>query len=162
VDIAVRISRAIDPSLIARPLAQCRSVLCAAPAYLAERGTPTTADALATHNCLTHHYVGKSVWHLQREGRKIAVAVGGNISANEASLLLEAVRAGAGIAMLPMYQIAPLLRTGELVAVLPDHEVELLGLYAVYASRRQLPTIMRSFLDFLVERFSSPQFLALL
>jgi len=160
VDIAVRISRAIDPSLIARPLAQCRSVLCAAPAYLAERGTPTTADALATHNCLTHHYVGKSVWHLQRDGRKIAVAVGGNISANEASLLLEAVRAGAGIAMLPMYQIAPLLHAGELVAVLPDHEVELLGLYAVYASRRQLPTIMRSFLDFLVERFASPAFLA--
>jgi len=162
VDIAVRISRAIDPSLIARPLGPCRSVLCAAPAYLAERGTPATADALAAHNCLTHHYVGKSVWHLQREGRKIAVAVGGNISANEASLLLEAVRAGAGIAMLPMYQIAPLLRSGELVAVLPDHEVEMLGLHAVYASRRQLPAIMRSFLDFLVERFSSPQFLALL
>ncbi len=160
VDIAVRIARAIDPSLIARPLGQCRSVLCAAPSYLAERGTPTTADALAAHNCLTHHYVGKSVWHLQRDGRKIAVAVGGNISANEASLLLEAVRAGAGIAMLPMYQIAPLLHAGELVAVLPDHEVELLGLYAVYASRRQLPTIMRSFLDFLVERFASPAFLA--
>jgi DNA-binding transcriptional LysR family regulator len=160
VDIAVRISRAIDPSLIARPLAPCRSVLCAAPAYLAERGTPATADALAAHNCLTHHYVGKSVWHLQREGRKIAVAVGGNISANEASLLLEAVRAGAGIAMLPTYQIAPLLRSGELIEVLPDYEVEGLGIHAVYASRRQLPTIMRSFLDFLVERFSSPRFLA--
>ncbi|MNV04820.1 HTH-type transcriptional regulator DmlR [compost metagenome] len=160
VDIAVRISRAIDPSLIARPLAPCRSVLCAAPSYLAERGTPATADALAAHNCLTHHYVGKSVWHLQRDGRKIAVAVGGNISANEASLLLEAVRAGAGIAMLPTYQIAPLLRSGELIEVLPDYEVEGLGIHAVYASRRQLPTIMRSFLDFLVERFSSPEFLA--
>ncbi|MBU2050861.1 MULTISPECIES: LysR family transcriptional regulator [Stenotrophomonas] len=162
VDIAVRISRAIDPSLIARHLGPCRSVLCAAPSYVAERGAPGTADALAAHNCLTHHYVGKSVWHLQRDGRQIAVAVGGNISANEASLLLEAVRAGAGIAMLPMYQIAPLLRSGELVAVLPDYTVETLGLHAVYASRRQLPTIMRSFLDFLVERFSSPQFLALL
>ncbi|HCV97605.1 MAG TPA: LysR family transcriptional regulator [Stenotrophomonas sp.] len=160
VDIAVRISRAIDPSLIARPLAPCRSVLCAAPSYLAERGTPATADALAAHNCLTHHYVGKSVWHLQRDGRKIAVAVGGNISANEASLLLEAVRAGAGIAMLPTYQIAPLLRSGELIEVLPDYQVEGLGIHAVYASRRQLPTIMRSFLDFLVERFSSPEFLA--
>jgi len=160
VDIAVRISRAIDPSLIARPLAPCRSVLCAAPSYLAEHGTPTTADALAAHNCLTHHYVGKSVWHLQRDGRKIAVAVGGNISANEASLLLEAVRAGAGIAMLPTYQIAPLLRSGELIEVLPDYEVEGLGIHAVYASRRQLPTIMRSFLDFLVERFASPAFLA--
>jgi len=160
VDIAVRISRAIDPSLIARHLGPCRSVLCAAPSYVAERGAPGTADALAAHNCLTHHYVGKSVWHLQRDGRQIAVAVGGNISANEASLLLEAVRAGAGIAMLPMYQIAPLLRSGELVAVLPDYTVETLGLHAVYASRRQLPTIMRSFLDFLVERFASPAFLA--
>jgi len=160
VDIAVRISRAIDPALIARWLAPCRSVLCAAPSYLAERGTPTTADELAGHNCLTHHYVGKSVWHLQRDGRAIAVAVGGNISANEASLLLEAVRAGAGIAMLPTYQIAPLLRSGELVEVLPEYDVEGLGIHAVYASRRQLPTIMRSFLDFLVERFASPDFLA--
>jgi DNA-binding transcriptional LysR family regulator len=160
VDIAVRISRAIDPALIARRLAPCRSVLCAAPSYLAERGAPTTADELATHNCLTHHYVGKSVWHLQRDGRAIAVAVGGNISANEASLLLEAVRAGAGIAMLPTYQIGPLLRSGELIEVLPDYEVEGLGIHAVYASRRQLPTIMRSFLDFLVERFSSPAFLS--
>ncbi len=160
VDIAVRISRAIDPALIARWLAPCRSVLCAAPSYLAERGTPTTADELAGHNCLTHHYVGKSVWHLQRDGRAIAVAVGGNISANEASLLLEAVRAGAGSAMLPTYQIAPLLRSGELVEVLPEYDVEGLGIHAVYASRRQLPTIMRSFLDFLVERFASPDFLA--
>lgn len=160
VDIAVRISRAIDPALIARWLAPCRSVLCAAPSYLAERGTPTTADELAGHNCLTHHYVGKSVWQLQRDGRAIAVAVGGNISANEASLLLEAVRAGAGIAMLPTYQIAPLLRSGELVEVLPEYDVEGLGIHAVYASRRQLPTIMRSFLDFLVERFASPDFLA--
>ncbi|MCS4235389.1 LysR family transcriptional regulator [Stenotrophomonas sp. BIGb0135] len=160
VDIAVRISRAIDPGLIARWLAPCRSVLCAAPSYLSERGTPTTADELAGHNCLTHHYVGKSVWHLQRDGRAIAVAVGGNISANEASLLLEAVRAGAGIAMLPTYQIAPLLRSGELVEVLPEYDVEGLGIHAVYASRRQLPTIMRSFLDFLVERFASTDFLA--
>lgn len=160
VDIAVRISRAIDPALIARRLAPCRSVLCAAPSYLAERGAPATADALAAHNCLTHHYVGKSVWHLQRDGRAIAVAVGGNISANEASLLLEAVRAGAGIAMLPTYQIAPLLRSGELIEVLPDYQVEGLDIHAVYASRRQLPTIMRSFLDFLMERFDSPEFLA--
>ncbi|WP_312318646.1 LysR family transcriptional regulator [Stenotrophomonas sp.] len=158
VDVAVRISRAIDPSLIARPLAQCHSVLCAAPAYLAAHGTPTTADALAAHNCLTHHYVGKSVWQLQRDGRTVSVAVGGNISANEASLLVEAVRAGAGIAMLPIYQIGPLLESGELVRVLPDYELDVMGLHAVYASRRQLPAVMRSFLDFLVERFASAEF----
>lgn len=160
VDVAVRISRAIDPNLIARPLAQCHSVLCAAPAYLAAHGTPATADALAAHNCLTHHYVGRSVWQLQRDGRIVSVAVGGNISANEASLLVEAVRAGAGIAMLPIYQIGPLLESGELVQVLPDYELDVMGLHAVYASRRQLPAVMRSFLDFLVERFASEEFRA--
>ena len=160
VDVAVRISRAIDPNLIARPLAQCHSVLCASPAYLAAHGAPATADALAAHNCLTHHYVGKSVWQLQRDGRTVSVAVGGNISANEASLLVEAVRAGAGIAMLPIYQIGPLLESGELVQVLPDYELEVMGLHAVYASRRQLPAVMRSFLDFLIERFASPEFRA--
>ena len=158
VDVAVRISRAIDPNLIARPLAQCHSVLCASPSYLAAHGAPATADALTAHNCLTHHYVGKSVWQLQRDGRTVSVAVGGNISANEASLLVEAVRAGAGIAMLPMYQIGPLLASGELVQVLPEYELEAMGLYAVYASRRQLPAVMRSFLDFLVERFASEEF----
>ena len=158
VDVAVRISRAIDPNLIARPLAQCHSVLCASPAYLAAHGAPATADALAAHNCLTHHYVGKSVWQLQRDGRTVSVAVGGNISANEASLLVEAVRAGAGIAMLPIYQIGPLLESGELVQVLPDYELDVMGLHAVYASRRQLPAVMRSFLDFLVERFASEEF----
>ena len=158
VDVAVRISRAIDPALIARRLATCRSLLCAAPAYLARHGTPTSAEELARHNCLTHHYVGKSVWQLQRGGRAIAVAVGGSISANEASLLLEAVRAGAGIAMLPSYQVAPYLRSGELVALLPEYALEEMGIHAVYASRRQLPAIMRSFLDYLVERFAGDPF----
>ena len=65
-------------------------MLCATPSYLQARGTPTAPEHLAAHNCLTHHYVGKSLWQLHRDGRSLSVAVGGNISANEASLLLEA------------------------------------------------------------------------
>ena len=113
---------------------------------------------LAAHNCLTHHYVGKSLWHLHRDGRSQSVAVGGNISANEASLLLEAVRASAGIAMLPTYQVAPLLRSGELVELLPAYTLDELGIHAVYVSRRQQSAIMRRFLDFLGECFASPAF----
>lgn len=158
VDLAVRIARQIDPSLIARRLATCRSVLCATPSYLQARGTPTAPEHLAAHNCLTHHYVGKSLWQLHRDGRSLSLAVGGNISANEASLLLEAVRAGAGIAMLPTYQVAPLLRSGELIELLPAFSLDELGIHAVYASRRQQPAIMRRFLDYLAECFASPAF----
>jgi DNA-binding transcriptional LysR family regulator len=153
VDLAIRITQELDPNLIARRLSTCRSRLCASPAYLLARGTPVRAEDLASHNCLTHHFVGKSLWHLHRDGRDIAVAVGGNITANEASVLLQAVRAGAGIAMLPTYQAAPLLRSGELACVLPDYDLPAMGIFGVYATRRLLPATVRSFLDFLAERF---------
>ncbi|PTT89693.1 LysR family transcriptional regulator, partial [Pelomonas sp. HMWF004] len=56
VDLAVRITNTLDPTVIARPLAQCRSVLCASPAYLAAHGSPQTAEALATHRCVAHAF----------------------------------------------------------------------------------------------------------
>lgn len=160
IDLAVRISRQIDPALIARRLAPCRSLLCAAPAYLQARGTPRHAEDLASHNCLAHHYVGRDVWKLSREGRQVAVSVSGNITANDASLLLEAVRAGAGIAHLPAYQVNPLLESGELVRVLADHSLEPMSIHAVYTSRRQISPLLRSFVDFIAERFGGPAFAA--
>ena len=160
IDLAVRITRAVDPALIARRLATCHSHLCASPAYLARHGVPETAEALASHNCLSHHYVGKGEWRLARDGRTVAVGISGSITANDASLLLEAVRAGAGIAMLPAYQVNPLLHAGELVKVLPGYALEEMAVYAVYTSRRQQSSLMRSFIDFLQGRFGSEAFAA--
>src|SRR5829696_6316646 len=51
-DLAIRIGRLKDSSLVARRLAPCRTVVCAAPSYLKEHGTPETLDDLAQHNCL--------------------------------------------------------------------------------------------------------------
>ena len=41
-DLAIRIGELRDSSLVARRLAPCRMVLCAAPSYLETRGTPRT------------------------------------------------------------------------------------------------------------------------
>ncbi|MFC6839523.1 LysR family transcriptional regulator [Xanthomonas theicola] len=153
IDLAVRISHRVDPGLIARRLSVCRSVLCAAPAYLQRHGAPRTAADLAAHNCLCHHYVGKHAWPLRYRGERVSVSVRGNFTTNEAIVLLEAVRIGAGIAMLPTYQAAGLLRSGQLRRVLPDHELDTMDIFGVYASRRQQPAIVRVFLDFLVARF---------
>ncbi|KAG0736909.1 hypothetical protein G6F24_018159 [Rhizopus arrhizus] len=60
--------------------------------------------------------------------------------------------------MLPTYQVAPLLRSGELIELLPEFSLDELGIHAVSASRRQQPAIMRRFLDFLGECFASPAF----
>ena len=155
IDLAIRITNDLDPNLIARPLASCASVICAAPAYLAAHGMPRKAQDLAMHNCLTYSYFGKSLWQLERAGETLSVPVQGNLSANESTVLLAAVVAGAGIAMQPLYSAAPLLRSGQLVALLPGWQPQALGIHGVSASRRQMPAILRTMLDFLAERFAA-------
>ena len=155
IDLAIRMTTRLDPNLIARKLSVCRSLVCAAPTYLQAHGTPQSVDELALHNCLTHSYVGKSLWQFEREGQQSTVAVSGNISANEALVLLEATLSGAGIGHLPAYAAAPFVAAGKLVALLPEYEPVVLDLYAVYASRKHMPATLRTMLDFLAERFSS-------
>ncbi|AZL67207.1 MULTISPECIES: LysR family transcriptional regulator [Pseudomonas] len=153
IDLAIRTSNDVDPNLIARRLSVCRSVVCASPAYLREHGTPARVEDLSGHNCLTHAYFGHSLWHFEVGGQSVAVPVQGNISANEAMTLQKAALASAGIAMLPTYQAASALRSGELVRLLPEARPRELNLNAVYTSRKHMPATLRSMLDFLVERF---------
>lgn len=152
IDLALRITNQLDPNLIARRLATCHSVLCAAPAYLARHGTPQTPAELARHNCLTYAYFGRSLWQFERDGEPSGVPVSGNISANESTVLLEACVAGAGISLQPLYAAAPLLRAGHLVQLLPQYRAEALGIHALYGSRRQMLPALRALLDFLAAR----------
>ena len=150
IDLAIRTSNDLDPNLIARRLTVCRSVVCAAPAYLRDNPPPQRVEDLSRHNCLTHSYFGKSLWHFEEDGEPVSVPVQGNISANEASTLLRATLAGAGVAT---YQAGVHVHAGELVRLLPDAEPRQMNIYAVYASRKHMPAALRSMLDFLVERF---------
>lgn len=155
VDLAVRITNDLDPNLIARKLAVCRSVVCASPDYLAREGAPARIEDLSLRNCLTHSYFGKSLWRFERDGEPVDVPVSGNISANEVSVLASAAVQGAGMAMLPTYYAAEYVASGQLRVVLPQYKPQELGIYGVYASRRQMPLILRSVLDFLVDRLGS-------
>ena len=67
---------------------------------------------------------------------------------------MQAARVGAGIALLPTYLVAPYIRSGELVALLPEYKAVELGIYGVYASRKHMPAALRTMLDFLVEYFT--------
>lgn len=153
IDLAIRISNELDPTLVARRLTVCRSVVCASPAYLARCGAPQEVAELSQHNCLTYTYFGQSEWRFRRGGQEFVVPVGGNISANEVTAITQAALAGAGIALQPTYMVAPYLRSGALVPLLTGYEVPDKGIYGVYASRRFVPPILRSLIDFLVERF---------
>ncbi|AUH50534.1 LysR family transcriptional regulator [Chromobacterium sp. ATCC 53434] len=157
IDLAIRITNEPDPGLVGRRLCDCLSLLVASPSYLARHGTPREPQELERHRCLSYSNFGRSEWRLRRGGQESRVRVAGNISANEASALLSAALAGAGVSLQPSYLAAPHVRRGELVALLPEWQPAVLGIHALYPSRRLLPLALRSLLDFLVEKFGGPQ-----
>lgn len=67
---------------------------------------PRRPEDLALHNCLTYSYFGRSLWQFERDGEPTSVPVGGSLSANESTVLLEAAAAGAGISQQPLYSAA--------------------------------------------------------
>jgi DNA-binding transcriptional LysR family regulator len=153
IDLAVRITNALDPSLRARRLAHCRSVLCAAPDYLHEHGAPAGADDLAAHRCVAHTLVAGTTYRLAKGRKTHEVLVNAVLGTNETTILRSAVLAGAGIGMLPTYYVGEDLRRGALVRVLADHEPDVLGVHAVYLSRQHQPLALRLLIDFLAQRF---------
>lgn len=154
IDLALRITNALEPNLIARQLGHCDSVVCAAPAYLKERGTPQRPQDLAGHNCLTYTYFGKSLWQFTgADGAAVSVPVSGNLSANDDLILLKAAEQGSGIALQPLYSAAPLIAAGKLVALLPGYTPSRMGIYGIYTSRQHMSPALRTMLDLLLTWF---------
>jgi len=153
-DAAIRVGRLVDSSLVARRLAPACMVVCAAPAYLARYGTPGTVASLAEHRCLSNSYMTPGDdWTLCREDEVCKVRVAGPVHANNGDTLRAAALAGQGIIAQPTFLVGPDLAAGRLVEVLPGWEMQELGIYAIYPSRRHMSAKLRVLLDYLVQAF---------
>lgn len=154
VDLAVRITNHLDPTMITRPLARCRSMLCASPEYLERHGVPHSAEDLSRHRSIAHAFgIGKQ-YRFTRGGETITVPVHWSFHTNETAVLRRAVLSGAGVGVLPTYYLGDDLRAGRLVHLLPDHEPDVLGIHAIYLSRQHQPLALRLLVDFLAARFA--------
>lgn len=154
IDVAVRIAGQLDPMLITRRLGSCASILCASPKYLRQHRPPAHPNDLSGHLCLTYTQFGQSEWRLSRDAERVAVSVSGQFRTNDTLALRRGALSGLGIAMLPVFAVAPHVSSGELEIVLPGWEPEAMPINALYASRRHLTVAARAFIDFLVERLS--------
>ncbi|MBC3910533.1 LysR family transcriptional regulator [Undibacterium umbellatum] len=154
IDLAIRISREPDPLLIARPLAVCDSVLVAAPAYVRQAGLPLHPQDLPGHRCLSHANYGRNTWRFMRRDESVQTDIASHFSANDATVLLQAVLAGSGITLLPTYLMADHLDKGDLQIILPEWTAPPMTIYALFPSRRHLSPAVRALLDFLVEEFA--------
>ena len=129
-DLAVRHTATPPDTHVAWPLCKTYSVLVASRAYLARRGTPSSPESLAEHDCL-HYPRGQdsSVWSFERKQSKAGkakaaarstVPVAGPLAANNSEALRDAAMAGLGIALVPDFSAQAGLRSGTLVEVLAD------------------------------------------
>jgi DNA-binding transcriptional LysR family regulator len=154
-DLAIRIARLADSSLIARRLAPVRRVVCASPDYWSRRSRPKNPDDLADHDCLYYSLTNEpGTWRYRSAGGTDgSVKVPAVMRANNGDVLRDLAIAGHGVAILPTFIVYRAIEAGRLEPVLPDVEWTPLGAYAVYPQSRHLSSRIRSFVDFLAQRF---------
>lgn len=153
-DLAVRIGRLADSSLVASRLGDSRMVTCAAPAYLARYGEPLHPAQLAAHRCLHLSSVTTpGIWWYQEDGKPVDVEVHGPLRGNSIAMACQAAQQGVGIVFGPTFVLGPLIKAKKLKPILREFESRPLDINALYLSNRLLQNKVRLLIDFLVARF---------
>lgn len=155
---AFRIGPLADSSLTARPLAPYRLIACAAPAYLAARGTPRVPADLEQHECLGYAYWSRPAdnqWQFRRDGQVHEVQGRSRLQVNESKALLSAAVDGFGIVLGPADFLEPARAAGELVQLLPGYEAPSRAMHLLYRPDRQMTAKLRHFVDAAIARFGA-------
>lgn len=152
-DVAIRVGEIPDSRLTMRTIAFNRRLLCAAPEYLQSAGIPTQPSDLAAHRCIVIRESDDTygTWYLNSDTRSESVKVRGNLSTNDGGSALAWALEGHGILLRSEWELAPYLRTGALLHVLPDWRFPPANIVAVYPTRRNISARTRAFVDHLAE-----------
>lgn len=140
-DLAVRLGRLSESSLVATRLAPRVMHLCAAPGYVVTHGTPAAPGDLTSHRCL----IGTSdTWMFDDgSGREVTVRPPARWRCNSGTAVLDAALRGFGIGQLPDYYVAEHIAAGRLVSLLPAHRPPNTAVWAVSPQRRHLSPKVR-------------------
>lgn len=154
-DLAVRVARLPDSSLIARRLATMRAVVCASPDYLERHGRPDSPEGLIEHRCLVYSLIRNyETWtFVDAEGRQRTTKIKAYIKASNGEFLRDAAVRGLGVVLVPTFIAYQAIERGDLVPILAGYRQPQLDVYALYPQTRHLSRRVRAFVDFLVERF---------
>lgn len=150
IDIAVRVGALDDSTFGSRKLASVRKMVAAAPVYLERRGTPRTPADLAKHECiLGHGGFGRENWQFRNNVTVTSVNVQSRLQINSAPGILASIVAGLGIGMVSDVMAENELRSGQLIHLLPEYEMDGTSVYAVLPAGPRPSTKIRALVDFL-------------
>jgi DNA-binding transcriptional LysR family regulator len=159
IDVAVRIGRMVDSSLIIRRLGALRQIICAAPAYLEQRGTPRTLADLSSHDCLVYSQDNISAeWPLLDGDTPTEVQVPVRMRSNTVDGVVAAAVEGAGLVYAPAWSVMNFVKAGRLKVVLPQHELPPRPINAVFTHNRLLSGKVRALVDYLALQFANTDF----
>jgi len=160
-DASIRIGRVTDAAVVARRIGLARRAVMAAPAYLAAHGSPAHPRELGAHECLLLSGLASGdAWPFEGPEGALPVPVSGRFRANSTEALREAVLAGMGLYLAPLWMFGPELERGQVVPLLPGWTPAPLPIHAVLPSRRQVPARVRAVLDHLAAAFRADPLLA--
>ncbi|WP_417842566.1 LysR family transcriptional regulator [Thalassospira sp.] len=158
-DLAIRIGNLQDSDLIAKRLAPCKMVYCAAPSYLKRFGIPRTIEDLQHAPRLAFtDAISPGDWNITDPGGQTHVISGiVRLAANNMQMLLASALAGAGIAYGPDFVFGASIASGALHSVLDDHKTAELAIHAVYPTKRHASLKLRRFVEHLNAQFGKNQ-----
>ena len=150
-DLAIRLGKLDDSTLMAKKLAQRTNFVCAAPNYIKKNSAPHTLSELNQHNCLlgTRDY-----WRFNENGKDKNIRVSGSVRFNSGYGLVDAALKGLGIVQLPDYYVKEHIEQGNLVTLLDHYREPDEGIWAVYPHNRQLSPKIRILVDYLAKHLS--------
>lgn len=161
-DLAVRIARLPDSSLVSRKLASTRLVLCASPEYLRTKGAPEHPSELADHDVIGYSLLAMGdQWQFTGPEGPITVKVRPHMWSNNGDTCVAACVRGNGIQLQPTFLIASELTSGQLIEVLAQYRSIELGIYAVYPTRKFVMPKVRALVEFLSARLADAPWAAL-
>lgn len=151
-DLAIRLGKLTDSTMMAKKLASRTNYVCASKEYLEQYGMPHSLSELNQHNCLlgTLDY-----WRFNEANKEKNIRVTGKLRYNSGYGLVDAALKGIGIVQLPDYYVKAHLKTGELVTVLDSFREEDQGIWAIYPQNRHLSPKVRLLVDYLAENLIS-------
>ncbi len=154
-DLAIRIGQLQDSTLMARKLADISSLVCCSERFLRQHGPfnePKDLNAIPAlvYANLKHAHKWECV---DKNGKIERVKVSPKMRSNNGSIMRDSAIASLGMVCLPTFIIHDDIKNGRLTPVLRDYQWSNIGLYAVYPQTRFLSARVRSFIDFLAERF---------
>ncbi len=148
-DLAIRITSKPDENLIVRKIGFSRTVMVAAPSYLAGNPAPKSPAEIQMHQCVGFSpLTWRDAWPIGGE----TIAVKPRLLTNSTDSLRSAALAGLGLVVLPEWFVADALASGTLNRVLPGYDLPASAIYAAYPSNRLIPPKVRVFVDYVADQ----------